>query len=144
MGDLTASGVRTGKKERKVRKGAPAAHITVAVAAHQNKSLKQLLESTLNDPFIETRASQSILDTLQTSSTNFSACPPFILLLPAAEFQILFLLDLTPSSSVCENQVLFPEAREKAQTQWGEGPVSAWKKHRIWEKVDPHLRSMDV
>lgn len=87
MGDLQplGSGPEEGKK---VRKGAPAANITAAVAVHQNKSLKQLLESTLNDPFVETeqtgKTAQSILGTLQTSSTNFSACPPFILLLPAA------------------------------------------------------------
>ena len=38
---------RKGKK--KVRKGAPTTHITAIIPAHQNKSLKQLLESTMND-----------------------------------------------------------------------------------------------
>ena len=81
---------------------------------------------------------------MKTSSTNLSACPPFSLLLPAAEFQILFLLDLTPSPSVFESQVLFPEALENApgnsrRTQQEEGPDRAWEKHRIWEKVDPQL-----
>ena len=47
---------RQRKKERKVRKGAPTTHITTIIPAHQNKSLKQLLESTLSDPFIEITA----------------------------------------------------------------------------------------
>lgn len=108
-----------------MRKGAPHAQLCTAVAVHQNKSLKQLLESTLNDPFVETRADrkncQSILGTLQTSSTNFLLVLPFILLLPAAEFQILLLLDLFTSPSVCENQVLFPEVWKKLGLSWG-GP----------------------
>ena len=50
MGDSLplVSGQR--QKARKVRKGAPTTHITTIIPAHQNKSLKQLLESTLNDP----------------------------------------------------------------------------------------------
>ena len=60
MGDLLplVSGQR--KKERKVRKGAPTTHITTIIPAYQNRSLKQLLESTLNDPFIETTAEENL------------------------------------------------------------------------------------
>ena len=60
MGDLLplVSGQR--EKERKVRKGAPTTHITTIIPAHQNRSLKQLLESTLNDPFIETTAEENL------------------------------------------------------------------------------------
>lgn len=70
MGDLLplASGQR--EKERKVRKGAPTTHITTIIPAHQNKSLKQLLESTLSDPFIETTAEESLYSECWAPSEN--------------------------------------------------------------------------
>jgi hypothetical protein len=41
-----------------VKNGAPTTHITATAPAHQNRSLEQLLESTLNDLFIETAAEE--------------------------------------------------------------------------------------
>lgn len=82
------------RQARKVRKGAPTTHITTIIPAHQNKNLKQLLESTLNDPFIETTAKQSLYNDCWTPNKHSPInCPLCTLLLPPAKFEVSFPLD---------------------------------------------------